>query len=91
MRGLVRSDRLVRIRIEATDLPGSLARVTGLIGEHGGNIIEVDHERWYYDVPVRFTELDLLIETRDADNVRDIVQTLIDEGFPKRLLSGASD
>jgi threonine dehydratase len=90
MRGLVRSGRLVRIRIEATDLPGSLARVTGLIGEHGGNIIEVDHERWYYDVPVRFTELDLLIETRDADNARDIVRVLIDEGFPTRLLSGAA-
>ncbi len=90
MRGLVRSGRLVRVRIEATDLPGSLARVTGLIGEHGGNIIEVDHERWYYDVPVRFTELDLLIETRDADNARDIVQALIDEGFPTRMLSSAA-
>ncbi|MEE2970052.1 MAG: threonine ammonia-lyase [Pseudomonadota bacterium] len=90
MRGLVRSGRLVRVRIEATDLPGSLARVTGLIGEHGGNIIEVDHERWYYDVPVRFTELDLLIETRDADNARDIVQALINEGFPTRMLSSAA-
>jgi threonine dehydratase len=40
---------LVRVRIEATDLPGNLARVTKLIGECGGNIIEVDHERWYYD------------------------------------------
>ncbi len=90
MRGLVRSGRLVRVRIEATDLPGSLARVTGLIGEHGGNIIEVDHERWYYDVPVRFTELDLLIETRDADNARDIVQALIDEGFQTRMLSSAA-
>jgi threonine dehydratase len=90
MRGLVRSGRLVRVRIEASDLPGSLARVTGLIGEHGGNIIEVDHERWYYDVSVRFTELDLLIETRDAENARDIVQALNDEGFPTRLLSGAA-
>ena len=90
MRGLVRSGRLVRVRIEATDLPGSLARVTGLIGEHGGNIIEVDHERWYYDVPVRFTELVLLIETRDADNARDIVQALIDDGFPTRMLSSAA-
>lgn len=90
MRELVRSGRLVRVRIEATDLPGSLARVTGLIGVHGGNIIEVDHERWYYDVLVRFTKLDLLIETRDADNARDIVQALINEGFPTRMLSSAA-
>jgi threonine dehydratase len=90
MRGLVRSGRLVRVRIEVSDLPGSLARVTGLIGEHGGNIIEVDHERWYYDVPVRLTELDLLIETRDSENARHIVQALVEEGFPTRLLSGAA-
>ena len=90
IRGLVRSGRLVRVRIEATDLPGNLARVTKLIGECGGNIIEVDHERWYYDVPVRFAELDLLIETRDSDKARDIVQALIDEGFPTRLLSSAA-
>ncbi len=90
MRGLVRSGRLVRVRIEASDLPGSLARVTALIAERGGNIIEVNHERWDYDLPVRFTELDLLLETRDSDNARDIVQALIDEGYPTRSLSGST-
>ena len=90
MRGLVRSGRLVRLRIEVSDLPGSLARVTGLIGKLGGNIVEVDHERWYYDVPVRLTELDVLVETRDPSNARDIVEGLNAEGFPARLLSGTA-
>jgi hypothetical protein len=36
------------------------------------------------------TELDLLIETPESDNARDIVQALIDEGFPTRLLSSAA-
>lgn len=90
MRGLVRSGRLVRLRVRVGDVPGSLSRVTGLIGELGGNIVEVDHERWYYDVPVRMTELDFLIETRGPDNADAIVQGLRKAGLKAQILSGAA-
>jgi len=66
MRGLVRAGRLLRLRVEVPDQPGMLARVTTLIGELGGNIVEVQHERWFRDIPVRMTGIDLIVETRDA-------------------------
>ena len=90
MRGLVRAGRLVRLRVEVSDQPGSLARVTALIGELGGNIVEVDHERWFYDVPLRMIEIDFLLETRDAANAAEIVAGITDQGFPARLLSSTA-
>lgn len=90
MRGLMRSGRLVRVRIEVSDQPGSLGEVTRLIGELGGNIVEVDHERWYHDVPVRLTELDMLIETRDAKNAEEVVTGLAAAGYPTSLLSSTA-
>src|SRR5688500_11976490 len=31
-----------RLRIELPDRPGALARVAGVIGDHGGNVVSVD-------------------------------------------------
>ncbi len=90
IRGLVRSGRLVRIRVEVSDQPGSLARVTEQVARLGGNIVEVDHERWFYDVPVRLTELDLLIEVRSPDDAERILAGLAEQGFPARRLSDSA-
>jgi len=89
IRGLVRSGLLVRIRVEVSDQPGSLARVTEQVARLGGNIVEVDHERWFFDVPVRMTELDLLIEVRSPDDAERIIAGLTERGFPARRLSGS--
>ena len=64
MRGLVRSGRLVRLGVQINDLPGNLATVSTLIAELGGNIVEVEHQRWYRDVPVRLAQIEVLIEVR---------------------------
>ncbi len=90
MRGLVRAGRLVRLRVEVSDVPGSLARVTARIGELGANIVEVAHERWYYDVPVRMTEVDFLIETRDGDHARAVLDGLAEAGIPAHRLSSTA-
>jgi threonine dehydratase len=87
MRGLVREGRLVKIRIEIPDQPGALAEVTRIIGEQGGNIIEVFHQRMFYDVPAMLTGLDVVIETRDADHAREILTVLETDGYPTRLMS----
>jgi threonine dehydratase len=87
MRGLVRAGRLVRLRLEVSDHPGNLARVTGLIGEKGGNIVEVQHQRLFHDVPAKAAELDVVIETRNPAHVGAIVAALEAVGFPTRLLS----
>lgn len=86
MRGLVRSGRLVRLGVQISDLPGSLATVTALIAKLGGNIVEVQHERWYRDIPVRLAQIEVLIEVRGGDDSHTIAEGLADAGFPARIL-----
>ncbi|MFO0988665.1 MAG: threonine ammonia-lyase [Alphaproteobacteria bacterium] len=90
MRGLVRSGRLVRIRVDISDQPGLLGRVANLIGEAGGNIVEVYHQRLFHDVPLKMAELDVVIETRDARHVDEILAALRAAGLPANLLSSVT-
>ncbi len=89
LRGLVRDGRIVRLRLMIGDLPGQLARVSGLIGKAGGNIVEVQHQRLFGAVVAKRTELDVTVETRGRDHVRELVEALSAEGFKVRVLEGA--
>ncbi len=86
LRGLVRDRRIVRMRIEITDTPGTLARIAKIIGDADGNIIEVYHQRAFSGLPVKNADLDVVIETRDAEHVRDIMARLSVIGFGCTLL-----
>ena len=86
MRGLVRDGRLVRLRVEISDEPGVLATVARVIGETSGNIVEIYHQRLFQDVPVKQADLDAVVETRNADHVRDILARFDDLGMKARLL-----
>lgn len=86
MRGLVRAGRLARLRIEISDAPGMLAQATSLIAEHGGNILEVYHQRLFQDVPVKSAELDVVVEATDAAHVAAMLDALRRAGFPTRAL-----
>jgi len=76
--GLVRGGRLARIRVAITDQPGILAKVANLIGEGGGNIVEVYHRRAFSNLSV--------VETRGSDHVRTIFNGLLAAGFDANLL-----
>ncbi|MCG8650348.1 MAG: threonine ammonia-lyase, partial [Pirellulales bacterium] len=65
-RELVRADRLTTIRLINDDRPGLLGRVSTIIGDIGGNIVEVAHNRLALDVPAKGAEFDIVMETRDA-------------------------
>jgi len=90
-RGLVRDGRMVKLRIGIVDRPGVLAQVAGLIGETGGNIIEVFHQRLFHDVPAKQADVDVIVETRNRRHVDEIIGNLTKSGFPTRVLSARSD
>jgi threonine dehydratase len=91
MRGLFRDGRVVTLRIEISDQPGVLATVAKLIGSTGGNIIEVHHQRMFFDLPAKRAEIDVVIETRNAQHVHQIIAALEEAGFETRRLSSRSD
>ena len=90
LRGLVRDGQLVRLRVQITDAPGNLARVTRIIGEAGGNIVEIVHQRLFYDVPVKQTDIDVVIETRNTSHAAEIKEKLELAGWPAVTLSDAA-
>lgn len=90
MRGLVRDGRVVTLRIEISDSPGVLGRLARAIGESGGNIIEIHHQRLFTDLPVKRADVDAVVETRNAHHVQEIMAKLAEAGFSTRLLSSLS-
>ena len=90
MRGLVRDGRVVRLRVKISDAPGQLARVAGIVGEAGGNILEVQHQRLFGGVAAKSATLELLVETRDAAHVRELVDAL-GQRFKVKLLEGTAE
>ena len=90
-RELVREGRLTGLRIRIFDRPGALADITRIVGEAGGNIIDVIHQRLFMDVPAKGADVDLLIETRDALHVDEITERLRALGYSPRILSNSSE
>ncbi|MGH8738006.1 MAG: threonine ammonia-lyase [Burkholderiales bacterium] len=80
MRGLVRDGRLTRLRVSMPDVSGSLARVAQMIGEAGGNIVEVQHQRLFGTASVRTPEVEFLLEARDRAHSEAIVAALQAKG-----------
>ena len=90
LKGLVRDGRIVRMRIEISDIPGTLARIATIIGEADANIIEVYHQRAFSGLPAKNAELDVVIETRGGDHVNEIIEKLTAVGFKCTLLGADS-
>ena len=86
LRGLRRAGRIVRLRIQISDSPGILAKVSTVIGESGANIIEVQHHRLMSDVPAKLAELDALVETHGRTHAEKILTSLRRDGFPAEIL-----
>jgi threonine dehydratase len=81
-REMAREGRLSRLSIDLPDRPGQLARVSGIIGGVGANVLEVYHQRIFTDVPAKGTELNLVIETRDRAHLEQVVSGLKAGGYP---------
>jgi threonine dehydratase len=80
-RGMVRAGRLARIRIAARDTPGVLARITAIVAEVGANIDEVHHQRAFSTLSAQNVEVELVVQTRNPEHVRELIARLSAAGF----------
>ncbi len=76
LRNLLRDGRLLRLHLQIPDRPGVLADIAGKIGERGGNIIEVSHQRLHAVSSVQAAELEVMVEARDPAHAAAIVAAL---------------
>lgn len=89
MRGMVRDGRISRLRVTTLDLPGALAKVTAIVAKAGGNIMEVYHQRQFASAPVKYTEIELVVETKDRRHTDRLIAALTDGGLEVTDTSGA--
>ena len=78
--------RLVRIRIGISDEPGMLAQISFSISLNHGNIIEVYHQRLFYNMPAKLAKIDVVIETRGLDHANEIISSLRTLDFEVQIL-----
>lgn len=86
-KGLAQTGRLVRMGILLRDVPGALARLTNSVAQYRANILHIIHERVAKDIPIGFSKVTLVLETRDSDHIREIQQGFRAKGYSLQMLS----
>ncbi len=86
-KGLAQTGRLVRFSILLRDVPGALAKLSGLVAQHRANILHIIHERAAKDIPIGFSRVILVLETRGSDHIREIKKGLEGKGYPLQMQS----
>ncbi len=84
-RGMVRAGRLVRLRVGARDVPGSLALITSTVARAGANIDEVHHQRAFSSLSAQYVEVELVLQTRGPAHVEEVVNALRAAGLVTSL------
>jgi threonine dehydratase len=85
LRNLLRDGRLLRLHLQIPDRPGVLADIAGKIGNSGGNIIEVSHQRLFAASSVQAAELEVMVEARDPSHADAILQALEQSYIVRRV------
>jgi threonine dehydratase len=89
-RGLVAEGRYVRITVRMPDRPGNLALVLAVVAAHGGNVVDVEHDRGGWRVSLGEVKASLLVELREPGAAPSILEAVRASGFDATLL-GAHD
>ncbi|MBR3345770.1 MAG: threonine ammonia-lyase, partial [Solobacterium sp.] len=82
-RGLVMSGRNTTLMIALTDKPGQLQIVSEIVASCGANVVSVDYDRSDTNMAINDCYLRLGLETRDRDQINEIVKKLSEAGFDR--------
>jgi threonine dehydratase len=67
------------------DRPGSLALLLALVGEQGANLLDVEHLREGFDLHVRESAVQLVLETRGPEHAAAVVRAVREAGYAEPL------
>lgn len=84
-RTLVESRRLVRLRTHVPDVPGALAELLRVIGDEGGNVVRIQHDRVFMHSRFFEAKIDITLDTRNAEHIESIRRALKTFGYPVEI------
>ncbi len=79
--GLSLAGRYHLIRLRLADAPGQLSSVLALLGEAQCNVLDVQHHRSGWKVPLGAVDVEILVETRRAEQGSEVERKLAQAGF----------
>ena len=80
-RALLERGRLLTLRVALSDRPGSLGRLTGLLGEQGANILHLFHDRLARELPLDYTRVEVNLETLGPEHGQRVLEALKNAGY----------
>ncbi|MGB8873066.1 MAG: threonine ammonia-lyase [Desulfobaccales bacterium] len=80
-RALLEKRRLLTLRVALEDYPGSLGRLTTLLGETKANILHLSHDRLARELPLDYTRVRLNLETRNLEHGQAVLKALKEAGY----------
>ena len=80
-RGLNKSGRNYTFIVDLADKPGQLSGVCNVIGDRGGNIISVTHERINTSTAINGCTIRIELETRDKEHIEEIRKALTEASY----------
>ena len=81
MRDLVRKGQIITLSIAMADKPGQLNIISELCSKEKVNILSVDHSRFALDLSVSSARLEIVLETRNLEHAKNIVDKIKLLGF----------
>ena len=84
--GLVAAGRFLSLRVRIPDRPGELARLLGVLGDSGANVLDVEHSRTGQGLHVDEVAVGLQLETRGRPHADDVLAQLHAASYAVELL-----
>jgi threonine dehydratase len=79
--GLLQTGRIMQISVRLPDVPGSLAKLLGILADCEGNIVHIEHRKDSRDIPPGMVIVDIDLETRGPDHGETIRQRIKESGY----------
>ncbi|MGD0398682.1 MAG: threonine ammonia-lyase [Syntrophobacteraceae bacterium] len=80
-KGMSRKGRFMRFSVRMDDVPGALAKLLGIIAGVKANVLHIYHNRGGADISIYQSMVELEIETRNFEHIREVEAVLNQSGY----------
>ena len=80
-KGLIKSNRKIKLTVTLVDKPGSLMQLTGLLRDLNANIVHIAYDRTSTDLDYGDANVTIHLETKGKEHQSEIIKVLHDNGY----------
>ncbi len=84
--GLIFRDRIFTVSVLLPDKPGMLHKVSGILADHQGNVIKLEHNQFVSTNRTAAVELRITLECFGTQHKGEIIAALEDEGYKPKVV-----